>query len=59
MAPDGTILAQVEEGEGIAVAKLELSNIQQKRAVLPYLKDLRTDLIAAAWQKWANGSERG
>ena len=59
VAPDGTILAQVEEGEGIAVAKLELSNIQQQRAVLPYLKDLRTDLIAAAWQKWANGSERG
>ena len=59
VAPDGIILAQVEEGEGIAVAKLELSNIQQQRAVLPYLKDLRTDLIAAAWQKWSNGSDRG
>lgn len=57
VAPDGSVLAQVDSGEGIAVAELELSRVEQQRKAIPYLRDLRTGLIAAEWQDFLPGKE--
>ncbi len=45
VAPDGSVLAEVAEGEGVALAEVDLEVMAVQRAALPYLRDLRPEFL--------------
>jgi predicted amidohydrolase len=48
--PRGTVLAQLAEEEGVAVAQLDLSAIEATRLRMPYLRDRRPELYGSLGQ---------
>jgi predicted amidohydrolase len=47
VAPDGSLLADIAEGEGLAMAEIDLAKVAAERRVIPYLRDLRPEFWAA------------
>ena len=45
--PDGTVLAQLGDDEGVVVAEIDLAIVEQRRRVLPFFRDRRPDLYGA------------
>jgi len=46
-APDGTVPAQLGDQEGVVVAEIDPSTVEQRRRVLPFFRDRRPDLYGA------------
>ncbi|MER3513010.1 MAG: hypothetical protein C4310_00180, partial [Chloroflexota bacterium] len=59
-APSGSFLARIEEGEGVAIATVELDSLEWEkwRSIATYLPDRRTDFYAAL-QREAAEKTRG
>lgn len=50
VGPKGNILASARDGEDVIVAEIDLDEIQNQRSALPYLKDLRRDIVAGYYR---------
>lgn len=55
VAPSGEVISRVDEGEGLAIADINLAEVDDFRGKVPYLRDLRRDVVARAWRDLDRG----
>lgn len=55
VAPSGEVISRVDEGEGLAMADINLAEVDDFRGKVPYLRDLRRDVVAYAWRDLDQG----
>lgn len=60
VSPQGCVMAQVDEGDGLAVANIDLDEVRRARAEIPYLNDLNRAAVIEAWNRIeACGNDEG